>query len=146
MQLALQQLIIPPGHQLLIKDVSWQRYKRILKELGEQRSCRVSYSHGIMEIMTPLPEHEAAKVIIDITSRTRFNNYEALGVPELWHWNGKKLEINLLIDNKYIESDTSLIFPNLPINEIIPDYLNRSKTFGRNRTMKEFRAWILRLK
>lgn len=212
MQLALQQLIIPPGHQLLIKDVSWQTYKRILKELGEQRSCRVSYSHGIMEIMTPLPEHEAAKVIIgdlvkalleeldiefwslgsttfekenmiagvepddcfyiqneaavrnkdridletdpvpdlaieiDITSRTRFNNYEALGVPELWRWNGKKLEINLLIDNKYIESDTSLIFHNLPINEIIPDYLNRSKTFGRNRTMKELRAWIRRLK
>ncbi|EHC08407.1 hypothetical protein [Fischerella thermalis] len=28
MQLALQQLIIPPGHQLLIKDVSWQTYKR----------------------------------------------------------------------------------------------------------------------
>ncbi|PMB54169.1 hypothetical protein CEN39_00440 [Fischerella thermalis CCMEE 5201] len=212
MQLALQQLIIPPGHQLLIKDVSWQTYKRILKELGEQRSSRVSYSHGIMEIMTPLPEHEAAKVIIgdlvkalleeldiefwslgsttfekenmisgvepddcfyiqneaavrnkdridletdpvpdlaieiDITSRTRFNNYEALGVPELWRWNGKKLEINLLIDNKYIESDTSHIFPNLPINEIIPDYLNRSKTFGRNMAMKEFRAWIRRLK
>jgi Uma2 family endonuclease len=64
MQLALQQLIVPPGHQLLIKDVSWQTYKRILEELGEQRSSRVSYSQGIMEIMTPLPEHEAAKVII----------------------------------------------------------------------------------
>jgi hypothetical protein len=37
MLLELNKLIIPPGHQLLIKDVSWQMYKRILSELGENR-------------------------------------------------------------------------------------------------------------
>lgn len=79
---------------------------------------------------------------IDITSRTRFNNYQALRVPELWRWNGSKLEINVLFDGKYIESDTSSIFPNIPIFQAIPEYLMQSKSNGRNATMKAFRAWI----
>jgi len=208
MLLELKQLIVPVGHQLLIKGISWSEYKNILAELGENRSSRISYSQGVLEIMAPLPEHEVGKVIIgdlvkaileeldiefwslgsttfdrekmdagvepddcfyieneaavrgkdridltidpppdlaieiDITSRTRFNNYQLLGVPELWRWNGNKLEINVLINGKYIESNNSRIFPSLPIVEVIPEYLKRSKTDGRNAAMKAFRAWL----
>lgn len=208
MQLQLQQIIVLPGHQLLLKDVSWKTYQKILNELGEHRSSRISYSQGMLEIMAPLPEHEVGKVIIgdlvkalleelnidfwslgsttfnrermaaglepddcfyiqneavvrgkdsldleidpppdlaieiDITSRTRFNNYEALGVPELWRWNGRKLEINVLVDGKYIESHASWHFPNLPISVVIPEYLQRSKLEGRNAAMRAFRVWL----
>jgi len=79
---------------------------------------------------------------IDITSRTRFNNYQALKVPELWRWNGRKLEINVLVDGKYVESNISSIFPNLAISQVIPDYLMRTKINGRNATMKAFRSWV----
>lgn len=65
MQLELNQLIVPPGHQLLLKNVSWQMFEKILEELGETRAARVSYSKGMLEIMTPLAEHEDDKVIID---------------------------------------------------------------------------------
>ncbi len=68
-------------------------------------------------------------------------NYEALGVPELWRWNGRSLEINVLQDGKYVESNTSRIFPNLLIAEVIPEYLARTN-FGRNATMKAFRYWV----
>ncbi len=208
MLLELKQLIVPVGHQLLIKGISWPEYKNILAELGENRSSRISYSQGVLEIMAPLPEHEVGKKIIgnlveilleeldiefwslgsttfdeekmdagvepddcfyieneaavrgkdridltvdpppdlaieiDITSRTRFNNYQVLGVPELWRWNGKKLEINILVNGKYIESNNSRIFPKLPIVQVIPEYLKRCKTDGRNATMKAFRAWL----
>ncbi|MBD2439614.1 Uma2 family endonuclease [Nostoc sp. FACHB-110] len=208
MLLELNQLIVPAGHQLLIKNISWSTYKHILTELGENRSSRISYSQGVLEIMAPLPEHEVGKKIIgnlveilleeldiefwslgsttfdeekmdagvepddcfyiqneaavrgkdridltidpppdlaieiDITSRTRFNNYEVLGVRELWRWRGNKLEINVLIDGKYVTTNNSLTFPNLPIAQLIPEYLQRSKTEGRNATMKAFRAWI----
>jgi Uma2 family endonuclease len=208
MLLELKQLIVPVGHQLLIKGISWPEYKNILAELGENRSSRISYSQGVLEIMAPLPEHEVGKKIIgnlveilleeldiefwslgsttfdeekmdagvepddcfyieneaavrgkdridltvdpppdlaieiDITSRTRFNNYQVLGFPELWRWNGKKLEINILVNGKYIESNNSRIFPNLPIVQVIPEYLKRCKTDGRNATMKAFRAWL----
>lgn len=208
MLLELNQLIVKPGHQLLIKNISWSTYKRILAELGDNRNYKLGYGQGVLEIMAPLPEHEVAKVIIgdlvkalleeldlefwslgsttfdrenmdagvepddcfyiqneakvrgkdridleidpppdlaieiDITSRTRFNNYQALRVPELWRWNGSKVEINVLINGKYVESNTSSIFPNLPISQAIPKYLLLSKTNGRNTTMKVFRAWV----
>jgi Uma2 family endonuclease len=208
MLLELNQLIVRSGHQLLIKDISWSAYKRILAELGDNRNSRIGYNQGVLEIMAPLPEHEVAKVIIgdlvkvlleeldlefwslgsttfdkesmdagvepddcfyiqneakirgkdrinleidpppdlaieiDITSRTRFNNYQALRVPELWRWNGSKLEINVLFDGKYVKSNNSYIFPNLPIYQVIPEYLMLSKSNGRNATMKAFRAWI----
>ncbi|WP_414564979.1 MULTISPECIES: Uma2 family endonuclease [unclassified Anabaena] len=207
MLLELNQLIVPVGHQLLIKDISWSTYQHILTDLGENRSSRVSYSQGVLEIMAPLPEHEVAKVVIgdlvkalleeldiefwslgsttfdneimdagvepddcfyiqneavvrgknridltvdpppdlaieiDITSRTRFNNYAVLGVPELWIWNGTQLEVNVLVDGKYIEF-SSRIFPDLPIFQVIPEYLNRSKSEGRNAAMKSFRTWV----
>jgi Uma2 family endonuclease len=178
MQLELNQLIVPPGHQLLLKDVSWQMFEKILEELGETRAARVSYSKGMLEIMTPLAEHEDDKVIIgdlvkalleeldiefrslgsttfknqamaqaveaddcfyirneaairgkkridlnfdpppdlaieiDITSRTQFNNYEALGVPELWRYNGRNLQIHILQEGKYVESNNSYNFLN----------------------------------
>lgn len=79
---------------------------------------------------------------IDITSRTRFNNYQALRIPELWRWNGIKLEINVLLNGKYVESNTSYIFSNFLISQVITEYLVQSKTNGRNATMKAFRAWI----
>ncbi|MEH1873241.1 Uma2 family endonuclease [Nostoc sp.] len=208
MLLELNQLIVKAGHQLLIKDVSWSAYKRILAELGDNRSSRIGYSQRMLEIMAPLLEHEVAKVIIgdlvkvlleeldlefwslgsttfdkesmdagvepddcfyiqnearirgkdrinletdpppdlaieiDITSRTRFNNYQDLRVPELWRWNGIKLEINVLFNGKYLESNTSSIFPTFPIQQVIPEYLMLSKTNGRNATIKVFRAWI----
>ncbi|MFN6572564.1 Uma2 family endonuclease [Dendronalium sp. ChiSLP03b] len=64
MLLKLNQLIVPAGHQLLIKDISWSKYKDILAELGSDRNSRISYSQGVLEIMAPLPEHEVSKKII----------------------------------------------------------------------------------
>jgi len=61
--LQLQQLI-PPGKSILIHDLSWQEFENILEELGENRSARVAYDNGTLEIMTPLPEHEADKEMI----------------------------------------------------------------------------------
>ncbi|MEH2056690.1 MAG: hypothetical protein V7K97_11160 [Nostoc sp.] len=47
----LNQLILRAGHQSLIKDVSWSAYKRILAELGDNRSYRIAYSQGVLEII-----------------------------------------------------------------------------------------------
>lgn len=79
---------------------------------------------------------------IDITSRTQLNNYEALGVPELWRYNGHSLQISVLQDGKYIQSDRSFQFPNFPIAHLIPQYIEQSKTAGRNVAMKAFRALV----
>ncbi|NEP41960.1 MAG: Uma2 family endonuclease [Okeania sp. SIO2H7] len=79
---------------------------------------------------------------IDVTSRTHPSIYEALGVPELWRFEKGKLKIYLLEDGKYVESDKSKNFPNLPLIEAIPEYLNRCSTMGINKTLSSFRAWV----
>lgn len=79
---------------------------------------------------------------IDITSRTHASIYEALKVPELWRFDKDKLQINLLQGGLYVESQQSLNFPNLPLIEIIPQYLQQSRTVGRNAMLRAFRRWV----
>ncbi|HSX82497.1 MAG TPA: hypothetical protein VLQ80_28545 [Candidatus Saccharimonadia bacterium] len=62
--LQLRQLHVPPGERLLIEDVTWADFEAIVEELGEHRGTRVAYSQGVLEIASPLPAHEKAKVII----------------------------------------------------------------------------------
>ena len=79
---------------------------------------------------------------IDITSRTRFNNYEALGVPELWRYDGQSLEINILDNGKYNKSNISRNFPQFPLSDVIYQYVEQSKVVGRNTIMRAFRNWV----
>jgi Uma2 family endonuclease len=64
MLIQLRQLSVPPGQHIILHDISWAEFKRILVELGDRRSTKIAYQHGILELMTPLPEHETGKVII----------------------------------------------------------------------------------
>jgi Uma2 family endonuclease len=79
---------------------------------------------------------------VDVTSKTQLDAYEALGVPELWRYEDGKLQINVLQDGKYVESKISPIFPDLPIFEVIPQFVEESKIIGRGLTLRKFREWI----
>jgi Uma2 family endonuclease len=176
--------------------------------LGEHRSARVSYSHGYLEILVPLPEHEKAKEIIsdtikilldrlninydllgsttlksermtqgvepdacfyiqnqtlvlgknrldmsidpppdlaveiDLTSRTPLENYRILGVPELWRYGKQGLQIEVLQDGKYVRSDSSPTFPNLPIVDLINQYVQQSQIVGISQAIRAFKQWV----
>jgi Uma2 family endonuclease len=208
MLLELQQIIVNPGQQMLLKDISWQKLENILEEMGEKRTARISYSDGWLEIMVPLPEHEKDKELlgdlvkilleilqidfepfgsttlknermrqavepdtsfyiqnqgavigknridlnidpppdlaieIDITSRTRFENYEILGVPELWRYKQQGLEIFLLQEGKYVKSQSSPNFPNIPIIELVNEYIRQCLSIGRSQAMRNFKSWV----
>jgi Uma2 family endonuclease len=48
-----------PGFQrLLMRDVDWPSYSRLLRVFAERPSYRVTFDRGVLEIMTPLPLHE----------------------------------------------------------------------------------------
>ncbi|MBD2576760.1 Uma2 family endonuclease [Oscillatoria sp. FACHB-1406] len=79
---------------------------------------------------------------IDVTSRTHPTIYQALGVPELWRFERGKLQINVLQNGTYAEVPFSPTFPNFSLVEAIPEYLERVKREGRNKTMKAFRNWV----
>ncbi len=208
MVLELKQLKIKPGQQLLLADVSWQQFENILADLGEHRSARVSYSHGCLEIMVPLPEHEKAKEIIgdiikilldrlninydslgsttlksekmtqgvepdacfyiqnqiavlgknrldlnvdpppdlaveiDLTSRTPLENYELLGVRELWRYGKQGLQIEVLQDSKYVRLDASPTFPDLPIVDLVNQSVRQSQIVGSSQAIKAVKQWV----
>ncbi len=80
---------------------------------------------------------------VDVTSRSYPNIYAQLGVAELWRFENDKLKIDVLREGVYVNSDVSLIFPDLPLINLIPEYLAKAKENGRNKTMKEFRNLLI---
>ncbi|NEQ38790.1 MAG: Uma2 family endonuclease [Okeania sp. SIO3I5] len=62
--LLLQQLIVPPGQRLLIHNLGWSKFESVLEELGENRSSRIAYYQGTLEIRMPAPEEEVDKELL----------------------------------------------------------------------------------
>lgn len=208
MLITLNRLTIPLGEHLFLHDVNWKEFNSVLAELGESRATKIAYNNGLLELMTPLPEHERNKELIsdlikvlleeleiefcplgsttfksetllkgiepdncfyiqneslvrtldridlnidpppdlvleiDVTSRTHPDIYLALGVPELWRFEKEELQINLLQSGNYVESENSLVIPDFPLKQIIPQFLSQCQTQGRNQAVKQLRFWV----
>ncbi|HMD99069.1 MAG TPA: Uma2 family endonuclease [Terriglobia bacterium] len=48
----------PPEERVVLRNLSWETYERLLSEKGDNRSPRFTFDGGTLEIMGPLPEHE----------------------------------------------------------------------------------------
>jgi len=81
-------------------------------------------------------------VEIDLTSRTQLDNYQILGVPELWRYARRGLQINVLQAEQYIESHVSPTFPNIPIIELVNQYTQQSLVAGRTRAIQALKNWV----
>lgn len=198
-------------NRVILDRVTWETFNRLLIELGENRSSRLAYDGGILEIMTPLAEHEhnnrfIEKLIgaitdelnlnvknlgsltlkkdnikkgiepdscyylanepqvrskqsidlnvdpvpdlvleIDITSGSmdKLPIYAALGVPEIWRYDGENLQVFLLDKSIpiYNVSNQSYSFPWLEL-DLIPQLLQQCLIDGETATLKVFRSWI----
>jgi Uma2 family endonuclease len=96
---------------------------------------------GIRKLdMTIDPPPDLA-IEVDVTSKTKFDVYRILGVPELWLYD-QTLKIYILRDGDYVESQLSSIFGDIPIREVIPQFLEMSLSQGRSTAMKAFRLWM----
>ncbi|MCA6517385.1 MAG: Uma2 family endonuclease, partial [Pseudanabaena sp. M110S1SP2A07QC] len=90
---------------------------------------------GIRKLdMTIDPPPDLA-IEVDVTSKTKFDVYRILGVPELWLYD-QTLKIYILRDGEYVESQLSSIFGDIPIREVIPQFLEMSLSQGRSKAMK----------
>jgi Uma2 family endonuclease len=79
---------------------------------------------------------------IEVTSRTYPSLYAALAVPELWQFNQGTLVIQVLQNGQYVPVVESPNFPGLDLATVLPQFLDRSKTEGRNQVVRSFRQWI----
>jgi Uma2 family endonuclease len=63
-QIPIQHIQVPPGQRVVLRNVSWEEFEAILQELGDHGSAHVAYYDGLLEIMSPSPEHEYFKETI----------------------------------------------------------------------------------
>jgi Uma2 family endonuclease len=198
---------------IVLHDVSWDFYERVLAEVGDQ-PIRVTFSDGSIEIMSPLPEHEWIKkaiaslidlmvvelniamsafgsstfrredkqkglepdecyflknasrvrgmkqfdpaihpapdlaIEVDVTTRSiaRQPIYAALGVPEIWRFDGQEIHVLLLrSDGKYSQASASAAFPFLPMDHFLRFAL-RIENEERTAVLREFQQWVRTLK
>ena len=52
-----------PG-RVVLNQISWHTYEQLLAEMGDNRTIRLCYDRGLLEIMTPLLDHENPKEIL----------------------------------------------------------------------------------
>ncbi|MBW4423514.1 MAG: Uma2 family endonuclease [Nostoc desertorum CM1-VF14] len=193
----------------LLHNISWETFEALLRDTGEDRGSRFAYDCGVLEIMTPLFEHENPKiqfdrlifalavelktkirsagsttlkrkpitkgiepdtcyyiqneplirgkqeldlttdpapdlaVEIDITSSSvnKLNIYAALGVAELWRYDGEVLKFYQLVESQYIEIKLSIAFPLISVSEM-NRFIQQSKTMDEIDLVQSFRAWV----
>jgi Uma2 family endonuclease len=68
----------PSAPRLVLDDVDWRTYTRLLRTFAERRSIRLTYDRGRLEIMSPLHEHESDT---DMLGRFVVVLTEELGLP-----------------------------------------------------------------
>jgi Uma2 family endonuclease len=96
--------------------------------------------------LTKYPPPDLA-IEIDITSRSiaRQPIYAALGVPELWRFDGKSLVVLALEDeSRYAPRESSGVFPFLPMDEFFR-FLIKFESEKHVAVIRAFRAWVARL-
>ena len=59
-------LTTPDVQRLLLYDVSWQAYERLLRALEERRRLRITFDQGSLEIMTLSLGHERIKHLLGL--------------------------------------------------------------------------------
>jgi len=80
---------------------------------------------------------------IDITSSyvNKFGIYSALGIPELWRYDGRVLKFYQLAEGQYVECEFSIAFPIVLVTDM-SRFIQQSKTTGEIALLKSFRAWV----
>jgi Uma2 family endonuclease len=79
---------------------------------------------------------------VDITSTTRLNVYEALGVSEIWKYENRQIKIYRLQEGEYRQIERSVIFPEFPILESFSRFLAMSSAEGTSSALRSFRLWV----
>ena len=93
--------------------------------------------------MDPPPD---LAVEIDVTSESlsKFPIYAAIGVPEIWRYDGHVVLFYVLTGDAYGEASESACFPGLA-PALLAEVLEQSKTEGQSAALAAFRRRVERL-
>jgi Uma2 family endonuclease len=97
-----------------------------------------------LDLSVDPPPDLAIEVDITRSSLEKLDIYEALGVPEVWLFNGDRLQVNILAaSGGYVAGDESLSLPDFPI-AIVPEWIERAFETDNTTWALAFQAWMRR--
>jgi Uma2 family endonuclease len=188
-------VISPPEQRVVLRNVSWETYERLLEDHLDSSAPRFTYDDGDLEIMSPSPEHEwynrllaylvkllardlridvldlgsttfkreatrrgfepdscfyvttipqvrgkkrldlavdpppdiALEIVVTEPSISKFPICAEFGVPEIWSYDGDRLQMYLLSGLEYAEIPASSIIPRLEATQL-SEFLELGKT------------------
>ncbi|BAY21899.1 hypothetical protein NIES2100_16620 [Calothrix sp. NIES-2100] len=94
-----------------------------------------------LNLETDPPPDLAIEIDITSSSVNKFGIYSALGIPELWRYDGQDLKFYQLLNRQYVEHEFSIAFPLVSVSDI-SRFIQQSKTMGEIALLKSFRAWV----
>jgi Uma2 family endonuclease len=95
-----------------------------------------------LDLRVDPPPDLALEIDISRSSLDRMAIYAALGVPEIWRFDGTSLTFNVLgTDGKYASVATSPTFPGLTPADLI-SFLHLRTQLDENALIRQFRAWV----
>jgi Uma2 family endonuclease len=86
------------------------------------------------------PPDLAIEVDMTSLSLTRLPIYSALGVPEVWRFDGEKVQVLMLQSGEYVEIERSIALP-LVTPEVLQEFLTQVPTMGETSWAKMVRNW-----
>jgi len=87
------------------------------------------------------PPDLALEIDISSSSINRLSIYAALGVPEVWRYDGQTLTILSWQNGEYLSQDRSIALPLLNAEDLVR-FLALRNTIGETKLVKQFRRWV----
>lgn len=196
----------PAEQRVLLSNVSWKTYESLLADHESSSAPRFTFDRGMLEIVSPSPEHERLNrriaqlvlaateemgiecedlgsttfrredlergfepdscfyiqneasirgkeqldlstdppdlvIEVDITSPSinKLSIYAQLGVPEVWRYDGEKLKILTLENDRYVQAPESAALPALTTSTL-SELVESSKSSRRTAWLQEVRT------
>ncbi|MGH9936448.1 MAG: Uma2 family endonuclease, partial [Blastocatellia bacterium] len=102
-----------------------------------QNAARVT-GQNLREAIEETPPDVVVEIDVSHESTNKFVIYRNLGVPEIWRYDEKRLQILLLTEQGYAEAATSRALPILTA-DALSQFLEQSKTEGQSAALRSFR-------
>jgi Uma2 family endonuclease len=88
------------------------------------------------------PPDLALEVEISRSVLKRLPIYAALGIPEVWRYDGRTIQIlHLTANSQYQLAPTSKALPLVPVAELV-QFLKLRHTLSETQVIRQFRAWV----
>jgi Uma2 family endonuclease len=128
--------------------VTWKQ-KALLKGVEPDGCYYVGDTSRIagksLDIQPDPPPDIFLEVDVTRSSLTRFSIFTALGIPEVWRYDGETCRFYSLDRNSYIETGESRFLPGLTA-KMIADTVELSRDKGQTEARRAFRRAVKRLK